>query len=293
VTNTLARPTAETLPASAARPLTLEDIPALRLPGPRSELAARQSLQRFPRRSVWIPQTLEYALLGQWRHRAEIANVEELVAARGAESLLHAALERCTAEGDTLMLAIEQESSRRPTRYERAGMELLEEVITYELDIARLPTPSRLDSRLRYVTAGDANGIDLLYQIDEAAFPWLWRNSRAEFEAYLQIPSVDVALIEKDGQPVAYIGTTLFNGWSHLDRIAVLPELQGQHLGREALQHVVIAARGNGARRIALSTQRTNVRSQRLYERFGFERTPELDYRLVGAWCRAQPAVRE
>jgi ribosomal protein S18 acetylase RimI-like enzyme len=52
----------------------------------------------------------------------------------------------------------------------------------------------------------------------------------------------------------------------------------------------VDAIRHRGVRRVGLSTQRTNFRSQRLYERFGFHRTSEHDYRLFGAWC--QPVRR-
>ena len=42
--------------------------------------------------------------------------------------------------------------------------------------------------------------------------------------------------------------------------------------------------RQRGARRVGLSTQKTNLRSQRLYEQFGFRRTIDLDYRLFGNW---------
>jgi ribosomal protein S18 acetylase RimI-like enzyme len=79
----------------------------------------------------------------------------------------------------------------------------------------------------------------------------------------------------------------MFAGWGHLDRIAVAPRQQGEGRGRDALALAIAAMRHQGAARIALSTQLTNLRSQRLYERCGFRRTPELDYRLFGAWCQA------
>ena len=92
-----------------------------------------------PGRSVWVPATLEYALIGPWRNRPEIASIEDLVAVRHLEELLRAAVERCADQGDELMLAVELDSRRSPARYERAGLEMLEEVITYEIGIAREP----------------------------------------------------------------------------------------------------------------------------------------------------------
>jgi ribosomal protein S18 acetylase RimI-like enzyme len=245
----------------------------------------------MPGRSVWIPETLEYLVVAPWRNRPEIASVEEFVAVRNADTLLRAAFERCVDRGDDLFLAIELEAHRGRSRYERAGLELLEEVITYEVQSSRVPAPAADRVRLVPVIAGDDRSLDRILRIDEHAFPWLWRNSRAEFENYLRTPSVAVSMVEADGQPVAYVGATLFPGWGHLDRIAVAPEVQGQGLGRDALALVVDAMRRQGARRVALSTQRTNWRSQRLYERFGFHRTPELDYQLFGAW--PQPGFGE
>src|SRR3712207_7093495 len=40
-----------------------------------------------------------------------------------------------------------------------------------------------------------------------------WRNSRAEFDVYLQTPGVEVWLVEEDCEPVAYFGITLFPDW--------------------------------------------------------------------------------
>jgi ribosomal protein S18 acetylase RimI-like enzyme len=246
----------------------------------------REALARNPERSVWIPETLEYALVGMWRNRPEIASVDELVAVRNIEPLLRSAFELCVEHGDDLLLAIELETHRGPSRFERAGMELLEEVITYELDIPQVRPIMRNEYPFLPIRAGDAEAITLIATLDQEAFPWLWRNSRREFEAYLETPGVDVSLLELEGLPVAYVGTTLFSGWGHLDRIAVAPRLQGRGLGRAALAFAIETLRRQGARRIGLSTQGTNWRSQRLYERFGFIRTPDLDYQLFGYWRR-------
>jgi ribosomal protein S18 acetylase RimI-like enzyme len=264
------------------RTLTPADVPALRLPGARSNEAMRTALNRNSDRSVWIPDTLEYALIGSWRNRQEIVAVDELVAVRNVEPLLQAAFERAVACGDELLIIVELEAGGGRSRYARAGMELLEEVITYEIDTARVTARPQRPARLLPVTAIDTRAIERLARLDQRAFPWLWRNSREEFDVYLTTPGVDVSFVTVDGVPVAYIGTTLFTGWGHLDRIAVAPELQGQGFGQTALCLAIDSLRRQGARRIGLSTQRSNSISQRLYDRFGFQRTPELDYQLFG-----------
>jgi ribosomal protein S18 acetylase RimI-like enzyme len=274
--------------APLVRPLRSEDIPALRLPGRRGAESVRQLLDVHPGRSVWVPSTLEYALIGPWRNRPEIASIEDLVAVRHMEELLRGAVERCAEHGDDLVLTVELDSRRSPVRYERAGLEMLEEVITYEMGVVREPWSGSGRIRLVRVNATDEAAIERVTDIDRLSFPWLWRNNRAEFDVYLQTPGVEVWLVEADGEPVGYFGITLFPDWGHLDRVAVVPEQQGRGFGLETLGLAVDTMRRRGARRVGLSTQGTNWRSQRLYERFGFWRTPAHDYRLFGAWCRPE-----
>jgi ribosomal protein S18 acetylase RimI-like enzyme len=284
----LAPPRRAQVSSSVVRTLAPGDVTALGLPGSRDADSVRQMLDLHPGRSVWVPATLEYALIGRWRNRTEIASIEELVAVRHLEELIRAAVERCVDMGDELILTVELDGRRSPARYDRAGLEMLEEVITYELGTVREPRSGSDRIRLVRVRANDEAAIDLVSEIDQASFPWLWRNNRAEFDVYLETPGVEVWLVQTDGEPVGYFGVTLFPNWGHLDRIAVVPEQQGKGFGLETLGLAVETMRKRGARRVGLSTQRTNWRSQRLYERFGFERTPAHDYRLFGAWRRPE-----
>ena len=212
--------------------------------------------------------------------------MDEIYAVRHVEPLLQAAFERCADRGDDLMLVLDFESDLLPSRYERAGLHLLEEVVTYELV---LPYGTRETSGSLHeerVFPEDVDAVAELLRIDRTSFPWLWQNNRIEFETYLMTPGVTVSLVTRNADPIGYYGVTHFPGWSHLDRIAVLPSLQGLGVGSQVLSLALQSARHSGSRRIGLSTQQTNHRSQRLYERFGFRRTPDLDYRLFGAWCR-------
>ena len=161
-------------------------------------------------------------------------------------------------------------------------------VILYEIqDITRFPRVQ--DHHLHTVeTFREDNALLLqLLALDNAAFPWLWRNSLDEFWEYLDTPGVQVLAIHDRDQIVAYIGVTEFEGWGHIDRVAVQPDRQGEGFGQIAVTLGLDALREGGARRVGLSTQRSNVRSQRLYERLGFQRTPELDYHIYGALAGA------
>src|SRR5215208_2974026 len=186
------------------RTLAPGDVAALRLPGRRGDESVRRMLDLHPGRSVWVPVTLEYALIGRWRNRPEISSIEDLVAVRHLEELLRAAVARCTDLGDELILTVELDSRRSPARYERAGLEMLEEVITYELGTVRMPRSGSDHIRLVRVQANDEAAIDLVTDIDQASFPWLWRNNRAEFEVYLQTPGVEVWLMETYDEAVGY-----------------------------------------------------------------------------------------
>lgn len=271
--------------ASVVETLRPEQVARLR---PRQGAAAlvdiRREVEAYPGRSVWAPETLEYALLAPWRHRPEIAHVRDLQAVRHAAPLLRAAIEGADAHGAALVLVIEMDETRRPAFYERVGLRRLEDVITFELDRGEPPPVPRALQFRRPAPAGD--DLRSLLALDHAAFPWLWWNSAEEFRAYAATPGVALYLGERDGEPLCYLGLTMFAGWGHLDRIAVHPRAQGRGLGGEALRFAIDTLRRAGARRIGLSTQRDNPRSQRLYARFGFRRSPGYDYRLFGAPLR-------
>ena len=274
-----------------AVPLTEADIPQLRLPGRRSNEHTRDTLRSRPGRSVWVPGTLEHLLIGSWRNRREISSIEEISAVRHLPALVEQAIAQGRQCGDELLLALELESHRGRSRFERAGLEQLEEVITYEIDTARLP---HVLAHQFHTTQAFRENNELLLQLlalDNAAFPWLWRTSLEEFWEYLDSPGVQVLAIHDREELVAYIGVTEFEGWGHIDRVAVQPARQGEGLGQVAVSLGLAALRQGGSRRVGLSTQRSNVRSQRLYERLGFHRTPELDYHLFGALTRASANV--
>ncbi|MDP9358446.1 MAG: GNAT family N-acetyltransferase [Chloroflexota bacterium] len=270
------------------RVLTSEDVPLLRL-GWHNRLDAHEAqrlVTSYPGRSVWIPDSREFALAGPWRHRDEVAAIQELSAIRRVDAMMQAVVSNCRDAGAAVVLMTELTERRRPALYERIGFQLLEEVITYELELPFDHPIAAAPLTFVPVHTSDEAGMAELLRLDQAAFPWLWWNSDLEFRAYASTPGVDLYLGLLDGRPVSYVGTTSYAGWGHLDRIAVDPAVQGSGWGKRSLAFAMSLLAARGARRIGLSTQRDNLRSQRLYEGVGFRRSRGNDYWLYGVVLR-------
>lgn len=265
------------------------DVPRLRLSRAAHESAVLDALEAWPGRSVWAPDALEYALVAPWRHRSDISLCQELSAVRNPERLLRAATERCRAAGDALFVVLDMDEHRPQGFYERSGLAPIETVITYEAERSRIPRFAPSSIRFERAEPARPDHLAALLAIDHAAFPWLWWNSPAEFREYHHTPGVELHLGYDGDRPVAYLGFTTFTGWGHLDRIAVDPAAQGKGIGRAALSYALGVLLQRRANRIGLSTQEGNWRSRRLYEAFGFRRSPLYDYALYGVALR-EPA---
>jgi RimJ/RimL family protein N-acetyltransferase len=209
----------------------------------------------------------------------------ELVAPNGAVPLLKAISSASAEAGKRLIIASEHHESRQNAFYLSAGYELVEEIVIYEL--TRFATEAAETSTLQFeaVDLSDPTVFRELLTLDHKSFPWLWWNSREEFMNYAESFGVNIYLgRDEERKPVSYLGVTRFRNWGHLDRIAVDPELQGRGYGWQSLDWAIRSLLQSGARRIGLSTQARNIRSRRLYERYGFQRVPAQDYALFGQW---------
>jgi ribosomal protein S18 acetylase RimI-like enzyme len=275
-------------------PLTPDDVDRLRI-GWRARLNAdeiQRCLLLAPGCSFWNPVTYEYAIAAPWRHRLDVIQVAELSAIRHPEAMIRGVVEAAHAHGATLTVIVEVDERRPAGFYKRIDFEHLEQVVIFQIDRRHAPHIERPRS-MSFVQADPADPATLaiLMQIDNLAFPWLWRNSEQEFLTYGLTPGVEMYIGLDDNQPVSYIGFTTFPGWGHVDRIAVLPDLQGSGYGLHTLAYGVETMAIRGARRIGLSTQSTNEQSQRLYRKYGFERTADNDYDLWGDITRRAPGI--
>lgn len=245
----------------------------------------------YPGQSFWVPEADELLVIAPWRNRDEIVAVSEVSAIRRLDDLIEAARFSCFQQGSQAFVMPEWNDTRSPRFYERNQLELLEDVISFEVgtNVAR-PDDLRNGTPVRIETI-EAPLLELVLAIDHGAFPWLWRNSWLEFQHYLLTPSVELwAVRDRAGEPVGYVGITSYAGWGHLDRVAVAPQRQGEGHGEVAVRFALARLRHLGAKRVGLSTQRSNLRSQRLYQRIGFQQTRQNDYRIYGTLAADAPA---
>ena len=111
-----------------------------------------------------------------------------------------------------------------------------------------------------------------LAAIDRRAFEPAWWRSEASMRRRAATASRFV-VAERRGSVVGYAEREHHPPTAHLNRIAVDPDHQGRAIGATLLRHVLVSLWKSGAAAVSLNTQRTNWRSRRLYERFGFQPT--------------------
>lgn len=267
--------------------LRADDVPKLRISwlsryGFRDVLSLAEN---EPNLSVWHRKTGEYLIATRWRHRSEIATIAEIASARFARHLVQAFIDLAREAGFRLAVISEYIESRPEAFYRSVGMDVLESIIVYEIDAPKYlpPAPDGLDFTRLDLT--DEDSMARLTDLDRSAFPWLWWNSLDEFADYYHSPGVTIWLgWTKERELGAYVGVTSLRSWGHLDRIAVAPRFQGRGYGRQSLDHAIRALSGEGAKKIALSTQSSNRVSRSLYESYGFTRSKKHDYRIWGRW---------
>ena len=237
-----------------------------------------------PGLSKWHPQSGEFVLVTPWRHRSEIPTIGVNAAFGHEDELVSAVLDASEKQGAAAFVLLETYESRRPAFYEKHGLERIEQIITYEHTQPERFLVSLRDRRQQFFQlTGESGALGTkILELDHSAFPWLWWNSAEEFTSYLRLPNTGIWAGMIEGEVVSYVGFTHYRNWSHLDRIAIRPDVQRQGYGREALHFAVERMVEHGATTVALSTQGNNAASRRMYESVGFRATPEHDYDVYG-----------
>ncbi|MFN8375630.1 MAG: GNAT family N-acetyltransferase [Anaerolineae bacterium] len=152
---------------------------------------------------------------------------------------------------------------------EPLGFEYDEHIVTlfHGGHVPAAPIPSS-ELHIRSVTASD---LDALVTIDHAAFPPMWRMSRTDLREALRI-SATCTLALQGETPVGYELCTQAPDAAHLARLAVNPHLQGKGIGAVLLADALARFARRGVYSMTVNTQASNIRSQRLYTRYGFVR---------------------
>jgi len=231
----------------------------------------------YPGMGLCVPATGEYIVAEPWRRREDIATIIELTSRKGRAALVRRLIDDLKGTGHRLAL-VSDELWRYDAKFlADLGFSKLQTIVFFEKHLSReavaaLENPGFPD--LRY-TLLKPDEIDLLLKLDHASFPWLWWNNREEFEVYMQMPDVYVYMASDGDRPVGYASFTLYPGWAHLDRLAVVESEQGKRYGAAQLLFVLQRMVEAGKHDVGLSTQATNLQSHKLYTGFGFNLTSE------------------
>lgn len=255
-------------------PLTAARVRDLRLPwlSRFNTSLLTHHLQQHPHHALWVPRTGEYIVWEPWRHRHDIASVLEVTARKGRDALIEEMAGVAESQGYRLLLCADEVWRDHTKSWVGGGFAQVERIVFFRRDLrdglAGVDAASLPQVTIRRATMSD---MDDLLMVDHDSFPWLWWNSYAEFEVYLQMSSVYAHIACLEREPVGYASFTMYDGWAHLDRLSVASGMQGRRLGAAQLLRALHRMRELGAASVALSTQEDNTQSHRLYRSFGFK----------------------
>ena len=92
-------------------------------------------------------------------------------------------------------------------------------------------------------------------------------------------------IVRLDGEDVGYLSVTFgADGVAKLNKLYLLPALQGRGHGQAMLVHVFALAAEGAMREVRLQVNKGNVRAQWTYERFGFMRIEEAVFDIGGGY---------
>jgi ribosomal protein S18 acetylase RimI-like enzyme len=264
-------------------PLTPEQVRELHL-GWNSHFThdtLREHLSYFPDYSLRVAGSNEFIVGDVWRKRENIGQILETKASYNRLFLVNALVEEFGKRGFGAVVVGSDEQSNYLRFYKEIGFSELERIVYYEKP--NMFTALEYESdEIKLVPFSSDRLVDLV-AVDHASFPWLWWNDLPELSFYTVQGDVTVYLAYLNDKPVGYFGYTLYDEqWGHLDRLAVVPGMQGKHMGAYMLTFAIKDMARKGARRVTLSTQNNNIQSQKLYEGFGFQRVRNLEYSLIG-----------
>lgn len=150
----------------------------------------------------------------------------------------------------------------------RAGFSYEEDIITLRREGKNLPPLREHTLSIRHTAPEDIRRIT---EVDQRAFVAPWQLTFADLRQAKRI-AASCTVAEYNGEIVGYQLSTLFRHSGHLARLAVLPEMQGKGVGSVLLDDLIQRFLRRSIATVTVNTQSSNIRSQRVYERYGFSR---------------------
>jgi ribosomal-protein-alanine N-acetyltransferase len=165
------------------------------------------------------------------------------------------------------------------------GFEPCEEIVTLKRNGPNLPPYNPNSMAPPVIRNAEREDMPAMIEVDHIAFQAPWQLTQSDlWQARRMSASCTVAI--HDDEIVGYQLSTVFRQSAHLARLAVLPRVQGGGVGSALVDHMIRHFLRRGVRSITVNTQLSNHRSQRLYERYGFQRN---GYDLAVWKARLQP----
>jgi ribosomal protein S18 acetylase RimI-like enzyme len=225
----------------------------------------------------------QYVIAGPWRHRDDIAELLEATRGSLREDLHDRLLGALADQGYRLVVLDYGLETKDADFYRYEQFQLVERIL--EFDRPDLPVPVRPVPGGVDVRAYRSDDRESVLAVERDSFPWLWWNSEEEWDRYVATPGVEIYVGACGEDVVAYAGFVVHRRNGHLDRLAVRDTEQGRGLGATLLLAALARMAARGAKQVSLTTQEHNVRSQRLYEKYGFRRG-RWTYEIHGRWLR-------
>ena len=150
----------------------------------------------------------------------------------------------------------------------KLGFHFVEDVITLQRNGSYVPVETAQNVTIRPSQPKDLLSI---VEIDDAAFSPPWQMTARELQQALDVAAV-CTVAEHNQRIVGYQISTVYSDDAHLARLAVAPWLQGQGIGALLLDNLLQHFSRRHITTMTVNTQISNIRSQRLYRRFGFYR---------------------
>lgn len=148
------------------------------------------------------------------------------------------------------------------------GFNYIENVVTMHRSPQSVPPEPITSVVLRN---GYLEDLHAIMAVDHAAFAPPWQMSATDMRlSQRQAASCTVATM--DNRIVGYEIATRHHTNGHLARLAVHPNQQGQHVGQHLLNDLLQRFAKRGVKVMTVNTQESNIRSQRVYENYGFMR---------------------
>lgn len=134
-----------------------------------------------------------------------------------------------------------------------------------------------------YIRRSTPADLEFLERLETICFPEFQQSTRRAIRYSLVSPFQQVIVAEvQEGKERKAIGSAtiyLYAKTLRIFSIAVLPEMQGKHLGKQMLEHIIRLAHSRKVSRISLEVRESDPKLVRFYEQAGFKKTEHLpDY---------------